>query len=154
MLTGLIQGLRSVAHVGASAVRVGLRRASRPFPLVGGLVGDMTRSRSELIAENALLRQQLIVASRATKRPVFLGHERGLLVLLARFVPLWRSALLLVKPETVLRWHREGFRLWWRGGRDVDDRTSLASPRTSSRSFGACPWRIGSVARRESAVNF
>ena len=114
MLTGLIQGLRSVAHVGASAVRVGLRRASRPFPLVGGLVGDMTRSRSELIAENALLRQQLIVASSATKRPVFLGHERGLLVLLARFVPLWRSALLLVKPETVLRWHREGFRLWWR----------------------------------------
>jgi hypothetical protein len=75
----------------------------------------MTRARSELIAENALLRQQLIVAARAVKHPVLLGHERGLLILLARLVPLWRGALLLVKPETVFRWHREGFRLWCAG---------------------------------------
>src|SRR5260370_8264045 len=74
----------------------------------------MARSRYQLIAENAILRQQLIVASRVVKRPAFLGHERGLLVLLAGFVPRWPCALLLVKPETLLRWHREGFRLWWR----------------------------------------
>jgi putative transposase len=68
----------------------------------------------ELIAENALLRQQLIVASRAVKRPAFRVHERALLVLLASLHRHWRDALLLVKPETLLRWHREGFRLFWR----------------------------------------
>jgi putative transposase len=63
--------------------------------------------------ENALLRQQLIVASRKVKRPIFRPLERGFVVLLASLLPHWRNALLLVKPETVLRWHREGFRLIW-----------------------------------------
>jgi transposase InsO family protein len=81
---------------------------------VGGFIADVTRTRAELIAENALLRQQLIVASRGVKRPAFRVHERGLLVLLASLHSQWRRALLLVKPETVLRWHREGFRLFWR----------------------------------------
>ena len=66
------------------------------------------------MAENTLLRQQLIVASRTVNRPKLQPHERGLLVLLARLVPRWRDALLLVKPETVLRWHRAGGRLFWR----------------------------------------
>jgi transposase InsO family protein len=80
----------------------------------GGFIADVTRSRSELIAENAMLRQQLIVASRAVKRPALRTHERVLIVLLASVLPRWRRALLLVKPATVLRWHREGFRLFWR----------------------------------------
>jgi hypothetical protein len=42
------------------------------------------------------------------KRPKFAGHERGLLVLLASLMPRWRDAILVVKPETVLRWHRGG----------------------------------------------
>ena len=98
----------------AERVMRALRNASRPSGVAGGFVSDLTRSRSELIAENAFLRQQLIVASRGVKRPAFRGHERGLLVLLARLLPRWRCALLLVKPETVLRWHRAGFRLFWR----------------------------------------
>ncbi len=61
-----------------------------------------------------MLRQQLIVASRKVKRPIFKAHERGFVVLLASLLPHWRNALLLVKPDTVLRWHREGFRLFWR----------------------------------------
>jgi hypothetical protein len=61
-----------------------------------------------------LLRQQLIVASRKVKRPIFRTHERGFVVLIASLLPHWRNALLLVKPDTVLRWHREGFRLFWR----------------------------------------
>jgi hypothetical protein len=74
------------------------RRLTRPVPLVTGVVGDLLRSRRELITENALLRQQLIVASRKVKRPAFQPHERGLLVLLARLVPRRRDALLLVTP--------------------------------------------------------
>ena len=48
------------------------------------------------------------------KRPKFAAHERGMLVLLARLLPRWRDAVLLVKPQTILRWHREGFRTLWR----------------------------------------
>jgi transposase InsO family protein len=82
--------------------------------VVSGFIADVTRTRAELITKNALLRQQLIVASRGVKRPAFRAHERGLLVLLASLLRQWRHALLLVKPETVLRWHREAFRLFWR----------------------------------------
>jgi len=46
-----------------------LRNACRPSSVAGGFIADLTRSRTELIAENALLRQQLIVASRRVKRP-------------------------------------------------------------------------------------
>jgi putative transposase len=91
-----------------------LRKACRPSGVAGGVVADPTRSRAELIVENAFLRQQLIVASRSVKRGGFRGHERGVLVLLARLLPRWRSALLIVKPRTVLRWHRTVFRLLWR----------------------------------------
>jgi hypothetical protein len=102
----------TVAVLAARAIRA-LRRAWRPSGVARGFIADLTRSRAEL-TENALLRQQLIVASRAVKRPAFRVHERGLLVLLASLHRQWRCALALVKPETLLRWHREGFRLFWR----------------------------------------
>jgi hypothetical protein len=79
-----------------------------------GTFADITRSKSELIAENAFLRQQLIVLQRQTKRPVLTPRDRGLLVLLASSFDMWREALMIVKPETLLGWHRQGFRLFWR----------------------------------------
>ena len=103
----------TVANLAAGVMRA-LRNACRPSTVTGGLIADLTRSRGEPLAENAFLRQQLIVASRSAKRPSFRSHERGLLVLLARLIPGWSHALLLIKPETVLRWHREWFRLFWR----------------------------------------
>ncbi len=60
------------------------------------------------------LRQQLIVASRAARRPAFRPLERGLLVALSSYLPNWRNAVLLVKPAPILRRHREGFRLVWK----------------------------------------
>src|SRR6266487_4476696 len=75
---------------------------------------DLGRSKSELIAENVLLRQQLIVLRREMKRPPFTRTDRILLVLLARLVRTWQQALLLVQPDTLLRWHREFFRLYWK----------------------------------------
>jgi hypothetical protein len=88
-----------------------LAESFRPLPVASGLVGDAFRSRQELQAENMLLRQQLIVASRKVRRPDFRPHERGLLVFLSSILPRWRDAVLLVKADTVVRWHREGFRL-------------------------------------------
>ncbi len=82
--------------------------------LAAGLVTDLLRSKQDLVLENALLRQQLIVLSRTSKRPVLTATDRGLLVLLASWLRTWASALVIVKPDTLLRWHRQGFRLFWR----------------------------------------
>ena len=75
---------------------------------------DLTRGKSELVAENALLRQQLIILRRQVKRPACTKTDRMLLVLLARKVYTWKQALCIVQPEKLLRWHRQGFRLLWR----------------------------------------
>src|SRR5256886_17500796 len=77
-------------------------------------LADLGRSKSELVAENALLRQQLIVLKRQVKRPTFTRTDRILLVLLARVVRTWQQALLIVQSDTLLRWHRELFRLVWK----------------------------------------
>ncbi len=104
--------MRDVVERLGAAVRTGTRPS--PGPVISGLLRDVARSRRELIAENLLLRQQLVVSARRVKKPRFAAHERGLLVALAHFVPQWRDAVLLVRPETILRWHRAGFRLFWR----------------------------------------
>jgi putative transposase len=75
---------------------------------------DLVRSKSELLAENALLRQQLLVLKRQVKRPTFTNTDRILLVLLARLVRTWQQALVIVQPDTLLRWHRELFRQYWK----------------------------------------
>ncbi len=78
------------------------------------LLSDVVRTKRQLIAENALLRQQLIVLNRSVKRPRLTDIDRSLLVLLASRVHAWKDALLIVQPTTLLRWHRQGFRLFWR----------------------------------------
>jgi hypothetical protein len=77
-------------------------------------VADLKRSKPELIAENMFLRQQLIVLERQVKRPQLTQRDRQILVLLASRIAGWREALVVVKPDTLLGWHREGFRLYWR----------------------------------------
>lgn len=75
---------------------------------------DLTRSRQELVLENMLLRQQLIVLKRQMKRPALSWRDRTLLVLLSSRLRTWKQALVIVQPETVLRWHRDLFHWVWR----------------------------------------
>ena len=82
--------------------------------LVTGTLVDITRSKRDLVAENAFLRQQLIVLKRQTPRPSLTPKDRGPLVLLASKVRGWKDALVVVKPATLKKWHREGFRIYWR----------------------------------------
>ena len=82
--------------------------------MTGGSAIDLTRSRTDLITENAFLRQQLIILHRQSKRPKLSNADRIKLLLLARATPNWRQALLIVQPDTLLRWHRELFRIIWR----------------------------------------
>jgi hypothetical protein len=71
-------------------------------------------NRSALIAENLSLRQQLAVLAHSSKRPRLRQRDRIFWVWLSRLWTGWRSALVIVQPDTVVRWHRRGFRLYWR----------------------------------------
>jgi putative transposase len=95
-----------------------------------GTFADMTRGKSELLAENALLRHQLVILRRQIKRPVYRKRDRLLLVLLARMVRTWKQALFLVQPETLLRWHRELFRVFWKRKSKAHSRKPRLSPET------------------------
>jgi putative transposase len=79
------------------------------------LVAGVVLRRAELAAENALLRQQLIAARRKIRgRVQWTPWERFTMGLASRLAPAWRTAILLVQPATILRWHRAGFRALWR----------------------------------------
>ncbi|MEO8391835.1 MAG: helix-turn-helix domain-containing protein [Chloroflexota bacterium] len=77
-------------------------------------LADLNRSKRALIAENMFLRQQLIVLERQVERPRVTQRDRQILVLLASRLQLWRDALIIVKPDTLIGWHRLGFKLYWR----------------------------------------
>jgi hypothetical protein len=70
----------------------------------------MTRNHTDLVVENALLRQQLIVLNRQIKRPQLTNPDRFRLVFLSHFTKFWKQALHIVQPDTLLHWHRELFR--------------------------------------------
>src|SRR5215207_2206078 len=85
--------------------------------LIWSLLIGLFRSRVTLEAENMVLRQQIIVLRRtAPKRPRFNALDRLILGGLYRLFPDVRSALTIVRPETVVQWHRAGFRAYWRAG--------------------------------------
>ena len=67
-----------------------------------------------LAMENLALRQQVAVFKQSVKRPKLRPRDRVFWKWMSILWPDWRSALLIVKPETVVRWHRQGFRLYWR----------------------------------------
>ena len=71
------------------------------------------KSQRALALENLALRQQLAVLKRTTKRPTPTNTDRAFWVALSRLWTGWQHALILVKPETVIGWHRKGFRLYW-----------------------------------------
>ncbi len=92
------------------------RRWTKPaeVSITAGSLFDLTRSRRDLLAENAMLRQQLIVLNRQAKRPKLTRGDRIRLLLFARFTKYWKHALHIVQPDTLLRWHREFFHHYWR----------------------------------------
>jgi transposase InsO family protein len=110
---------------------------------LGMFVADLFKSRSRLEAENLLLRHQLSIAlRRKSLRLRLCGSDRALLVLMTRLWPNLLDAVQVVQPETVLRWHRAGFRALWRwksrkragrpkidcGLRDLIRRMSMENP--------------------------
>src|ERR1700722_10923186 len=82
--------------------------------LIVCLVRTWAADRTSLLAEILALRQQLAALHRTAPRPQLRSWERGFWVVLSRWFTDWRSWLIIVKPDTVVRWHRQGFRLYWR----------------------------------------
>jgi putative transposase len=77
-------------------------------------IAALLKPKALLVAENLCLRQQLVVLQRRRPRPRLLGADRRFWILARRWFCSWRDVLLIVQPETVLRWHREGWRVYWR----------------------------------------
>jgi len=83
---------------------------------IGLLVGAMLRlfrTRRGLLLENLALRQQLATLKRIHPRPRLLAFDKLFWVLARRFWSEWKRVLVIVSPETVVRWHRSGFTLYW-----------------------------------------
>ena len=82
---------------------------------LGMFVADMFKSRFRLEAENLFLRHQLNIAlRRAPPRLRLRGSDRPLLIWMTRLWPNLLDAAQVVQPETILRWHRAGFKVFWR----------------------------------------
>ena len=73
----------------------------------------LLRNRRDLAMENLALRQQFALYKRSDVRPRLSKADRGSWVLLSRTWSGWKQALVMVKPETAIGWHRKGFRLFW-----------------------------------------
>jgi putative transposase len=72
------------------------------------------RSRRDLILENLALRQQLATLARRHTKPQFTSRDRFFWMALRRLWSGWRNALILVQPDTVVGWHRSGFKMYWK----------------------------------------
>src|SRR5439155_1074586 len=68
---------------------------------------------TDLVPENLALRQQLALLRRRSKRPRFGRLDRLFWIWLSQRWARWRETLNVVRPETVIRWHRQGFRAFW-----------------------------------------
>ena len=82
--------------------------------IIRAILKVILTDRASLVAENLALRQQLAVLQQNAKRPKLRNRDRIFWTWLSRLWKGWRSVLLIVQPQTVVKWHRQGFRLYWR----------------------------------------
>jgi putative transposase len=78
------------------------------------LIRSLIAPRTSLVAENLALRQQLAVLNRKIHRPQLHRRDRFFWAILSQLWKNWREVLTIVKPETVIKWHRQGFKFYWR----------------------------------------
>src|SRR4030088_3390301 len=97
--------------------------------LILAILASPFKSRAELEAENLILRQQInVLCRRMPKRPALTNIDRLLFVWVYRWFPSTAGALAIVRPETIIRWHRVGFGAYWRWR----SRSRVGRPRVSA----------------------
>src|SRR2546427_1797869 len=111
------------------------------------------RTRADLALENLALRQQLALLRRRSKRPRFGRLDRAFWLWLSNRWSGWRQALHLVRPETVIRWHRQGFRASGLGSPVAGEWVDRRSARRLRNSCARWRSRIRSGARHASTAN-
>src|SRR5260370_4537554 len=87
------------------------------FRFVGlcfGMLVRFFRGRRSLLLENLALRQQLVALKRRHSRPSLGLFDKLFWVIARRVWSAWKQSLIIVTPETVVRWHRTVFRMYWR----------------------------------------
>src|SRR5713101_4651115 len=87
------------------------------FGFVGlffGMLVRLFRRRRSLLLENLALRQQLVVLKRRHPRPSLDLFDKLFWVIARRVWSAWKQSLIIVTPETIVRWHRTGFCMYWR----------------------------------------
>ena len=78
------------------------------------LVRVLVEDRQRLALENVALRHQLAVLKRSVKRAKIQDSDRMFWILMTKMLKDWKETVHFVKPDTVVRWHRNGFRFYWR----------------------------------------
>lgn len=86
----------------------------RLLRLFFGLLVQAAFPHQNLLLENLALRQQLAVLKRRKPKPRIKAGDKLFWVLLRKFWPGWRQALVIVQPDTIIRWHRAGFKCYWK----------------------------------------
>jgi len=84
------------------------------FRLLLGTILCLFRARRSLLLENLAFRQQLAALKRRRPRPRLTVFDKLFWVFARKYWSGWKQALIVVNPETVVRWHRLGFALYWR----------------------------------------
>ena len=84
------------------------------FGLLLGTILRIFRGRRSLLPENLVLRQRLVTVKRRRRKPRLTRLDKIFWVLARRFWSGWKQALIIASPETVVRWHKSGFALYWR----------------------------------------
>ena len=113
------------------------------------IISACFNSKAELVAENLCLRQQLAVLKRRQPRPQLRDSDRRFWIMVRCWIVRWRDTLIIVRPETVLGWHRQGWKTYWRwrsrqrgrGGRcriDPELRTLFRRMATENPLWGQC----------------
>ena len=82
--------------------------------IIGRTLWSALRTQRDLAIENLVLRQQLAVLKQRRPRPRLTDADRLFWMVLSKIWPGWREPLHIVQPETIVRWHRQGFRYYWR----------------------------------------
>src|SRR5262249_60048298 len=78
------------------------------------LIRSLIAPRTSLVAENLALRQQLAVLNRKIHRPQLRRRDRFFWVILSQLWKNWREGLIIVKPDTLVKWHKQSLKLYWR----------------------------------------
>ena len=113
--TGFLSLLKIASGLAWAGIWGRLRRMLNILRLLGALLWSRCKSRAGRDAEILFLRQQLIVLRRAAPRRICLRWtDRLIFVCLWRLFPSLRRSAVIFQPETLIRWHRSGFRLFWR----------------------------------------